>query len=160
MRNEVSGLACRRDGKSVELELTLEPNESVLLVFQPTKRALPLRGATGKAIVPVVVDSSAPVEKDPVIPAKPGPVTRGPVASNNFHGRCELSSLPVRAVLELDEIAPEAAARVTVNGVYAGGFLGKPFRLDVTKHLKVGVNRIDITPFAPKSARLVCESAQ
>jgi hypothetical protein len=103
------------------------------------------------------VDASVPVEKDPVIPEKAGPITRSPVPSNNFHGRCELASMPVRAFLEVDELTPEAAARVTVNGQYAGGFIGKPLRLDVTKLLKTGSNRIDITPFAPKSARLSCQ---
>ena len=60
-----------------------------------------------------------------------------------------------RVYLELDELAPEAAASVTVNGKYAGGFIGKPFRLDVTKHLKTGPNTIRIVPFSPKSAKLV-----
>ncbi len=158
MRNEITSIAYRRTGKSVELDLTLEANESVLLVFQPQtcECDLPEYDAMGKKVVPVVVDASVPVEKDPEIPVKPGMVTRSPVPSNNFHGRCELASLPSRAILELDELTPEAAARVTVNGQYAGGFIGKPFRLDVTKHLKPGVNRIDITPFAPKTARLTC----
>ncbi len=33
----------RETGRQVELSLTMEPNESVLLVFQPNQRALPLR---------------------------------------------------------------------------------------------------------------------
>ena len=156
MRNEITAVIYHRTGKSVEMELTLEPSESVLLVFQPKSRSLPVRGTVGKTVIPVTVDASIPVEKDPEIPTKPGSVTRSPVASNNFHGRCELTTIPERAVLELDDLAPEAAARVTINGQYAGGFIGKPFRLDVTKHLKPGVNHIDITPFAPKTARLIC----
>lgn len=32
---------------------------------------------------------------------------------------------------------------------------GRPFRLDVTKSLKNGVNTVKIEPFAPKSVRLV-----
>jgi hypothetical protein len=55
----------------------------------------------------------------------------------------------------MDEIAPEEAARVTVNGSDAGGFIGRPFRLDVTRHLKHGVNAVKIEPFAPKSVRLI-----
>jgi hypothetical protein len=48
---------------------------------------------------------------------------------------------------------------VTVNDQYAGGFIGKPFRLDVTKYLKLGAKQIAIEPFAPKSARLaVCQN--
>ena len=49
----------------------------------------------------------------------------------------------------------ESAAHVTVNGRYAGGFIGRPFRLDVTEYLKTGANRISIVPFAPVSAKLV-----
>jgi len=160
MRNEITAVVHRRTGNSVEIGLTLEPNESVLLVFQPKRRDLPVRGTTGKTVVSVVVDSSVPVEKDPEITVRPGPVTRAPVPSNNFHGRCEISSVPTRAYLELDDLVPEAAARVTVNGQYAGGFIGKPFRLDVTRHLRPGTNRVDIAPFAPKRARLVCEPAR
>ncbi len=55
----------------------------------------------------------------------------------------------------MDELTPEAAASVTVNGAFAGGFIGKPLRLDVTRFLKPGSNTIRMEPFAPKSARLV-----
>jgi hypothetical protein len=41
-----------------------------------------------------------------------------------------------------------------VNGVPAGGFIGWPFRLDVTRHLKHGVNEVRIAPFAPGTARM------
>jgi hypothetical protein len=54
----------------------------------------------------------------------------------------------------LDDLTPEAAARVTVNDRFAGSFIGRPLRLDVTPHLKAGVNAIRIDPFAPTSARL------
>ncbi len=58
-------------------------------------------------------------------------------------------------MLELDDLSPEAAARVTVNGQYAGGFIGRPFRLDVTRLLRTGPNTIRIEPFAPRTAQLV-----
>jgi hypothetical protein len=60
----------------------------------------------------------------------------------------------------MDDLTPEEATRVTVNGQYAGGFIGKPFRLDVTKSLKNGVNTVKIEPFAPKSVRLVVREKQ
>jgi len=60
-----------------------------------------------------------------------------------------------RVYVELDELAPEAAASISINGKYAGGFIGKPFRLEVTQHLKPGTNSIKIAPFAPKTARLL-----
>ena len=44
MRNEISALPCRREGDVAEISLTLEPSESVLLVFNADKRDLPLRG--------------------------------------------------------------------------------------------------------------------
>jgi hypothetical protein len=55
----------------------------------------------------------------------------------------------------MDELTPEEAASVTVNGKYAGGFIGKPFILDVTDYVKQGSNKIRIAPFAPERARLV-----
>ncbi|MEI6676601.1 MAG: hypothetical protein WCO57_15635, partial [Verrucomicrobiota bacterium] len=57
-------------------------------------------------------------------------------------------------ILTMDELAPEGAARVTVNGQAAGGFIGKPYRLKLTAFLKPGTNAIRIEPFAPKQARL------
>jgi hypothetical protein len=43
MRNEIAAVPFERQGEAVELELTLEPNESVLLVFQEQARPLPVR---------------------------------------------------------------------------------------------------------------------
>jgi hypothetical protein len=91
-------------------------------------------------------------------PRHAGPLTASPVKSDPFVGRCEiprdLDLRRSRVYLEMDELTPEAAARVTVNGVYAGGFIGKPFRLEVTNHLKPGTNNVIIEPFAPKGIRL------
>lgn len=91
-------------------------------------------------------------------PRHAGPLTVSPVKSDPFVGGCELpGDLDLRrsrVFLELDELTPEAAARVTVNGQYAGGFIGKPFRLEVTKHLKPGTNDFIVEPFAPKGIRL------
>ena len=87
-----------------------------------------------------------------------GQVTLSPVKADPFFGHCEISKASLkksRIYLEVGALAPELAARVTVNGKDAGGFIGKPFRLDVTRLLKTGANSITITPFAPKSARLV-----
>lgn len=43
MRNEITCVPFERKGDAVELELTLEANESVLIVFQEQARALPAR---------------------------------------------------------------------------------------------------------------------
>ncbi len=86
-------------------------------------------------------------------------VTLSPVKADPFEGRCDLPAgidlTSSRVYLEVDEIIPEAAATITVNGAHAGGFIGKPLRLDVTTHLKAGANTVRIDPFAPKNARLV-----
>jgi hypothetical protein len=85
-------------------------------------------------------------------------LTLSPVKADPFTGACEIPAsvdlAKSRIYLELDALAPEAAARVTVNGAYAGGFIDKPLRLDVTRHVKAGKNTIVIEPFAPKSAQL------
>ena len=88
-----------------------------------------------------------------------GGMTRSPVAAADpFVGRCELPAdldlAKSRLFLVMDALAPEEAARVTVNGTYAGGIIGKPLRLEVTPLLKRGENTIRIEPFAPKTAYL------
>ena len=88
-----------------------------------------------------------------------GALTLSPVTADPFFGHCDLPAATdltrSHIYLELDELTPETAARVTVNDAYAGGFLVKPLRLEVTKLLKPGSNTLRIEPFAPKSARLV-----
>ena len=59
-----------------------------------------------------------------------------------------------RIFLEMDELTPEVAARVTINDHDAGGLINKPLRLEVTSLLHTGNNTIRIEPFAPQSARL------
>lgn len=87
-----------------------------------------------------------------------GPLTVSPVTSDPYAGIFEIPSdldlKKSRVCVEMDGLLPEAAARVTVNGSYAGGFIGKPFRLEVTDHLKPGKNSVIIEPFAPKGIRL------
>jgi len=87
-----------------------------------------------------------------------GRFTLSPVEADPFVGHCQLPDdvdlTKVRVYLEMDELAPERAARVTVNGVDAGGFISAPLRLDVTRHLNPGRNTIRIEPFAPPIARL------
>lgn len=88
-----------------------------------------------------------------------GQITLSPVTADPFFGHCELPAdidlAGSRFDLEFDEVAPEAAARITVNGAYAGGVISAPMRLDVTARVKRGRNAFVIEPFAPKSARLV-----
>ena len=163
MRNEVSVPAFRRiDANSVEIDLTLEPSESVLLVFQEKKRPLPAHlAADAKCIrepIPLV-RVSVPAEPATAQSAPGGKLTRSPIAAADpFVGQCELHAdldlAQSRLFLVMDALAPEEAARVTVNGAYAGGIIGKPLRLEVTPLLKHGANTIRIEPFAPKTAHL------
>ena len=163
MRNEITAIPYRRLGAdAVEVDLTLEPSESVLLVFAAAKRQLPPRDATAKsAIEPLVVtrDAVAAVPA-PVPQALNGrPFAKSPVTADVFVGHCDIPNTVDLAksdvILTMDELAPEAAARVTVNGQAAGGFIGKPYRLTITTLLKPGTNTLRIEPFAPKQARLI-----
>ena len=85
-------------------------------------------------------------------------LTLSPVKADPFLGQCDLASADLNrssVYLELGSLAPEAAARVAVNGKNAGGFIGKPARLEISKHLKPGDNTFRIEPFAPESVRLL-----
>lgn len=89
-------------------------------------------------------------------------ITLSPAKADPFAGRFEVSSkvdvASSRVYLEADAIQPEEAARVQINGKDAGGFIGKPLRLDVTRYLKPGSNTVQIDPFAPKNARIAVYS--
>jgi len=73
-----------------------------------------------------------------------------------FVGRCTVGSKVdlkrSRVYLEMDGV--REGASVKVNGIFAGGVIGKPFRLEVSKLLRHGANTIEIEPYAPTSVRL------
>ena len=80
MRNEITTVAYTRTGKQIELTMTLEPSESLLLVFQPDKRPLPARlepGHTAAAApIPIVRDPTPPEPEpapDPALTATQAP---------------------------------------------------------------------------------------
>ncbi len=166
MRNEITRIPFVMHGAIKEFSLTLEPLESVLLVFQETGRPLPYRfgtdGARPGQRLTVVRDLAASQAVAASGPAPGGASGKGltlsPVKADPFEGHvqipgdCDLGRS--RAVLELDNLAPEAAARVTVNGRYAGGFIGRPFRLDMTRLLRTGSNTIRIEPLRRQPLRL------
>jgi hypothetical protein len=82
-----------------------------------------------------------------------------PAKADPFSGHVDLPKdvdiARSRIYLEVADLSPEAAAAVTVNTHEAGGFIGKPLRLEVTREVQHGRNDILIEPFAPKAARLV-----
>ncbi|MBP5510792.1 MAG: hypothetical protein J6Z49_07745 [Kiritimatiellae bacterium] len=60
-----------------------------------------------------------------------------------------------RVYLVCDDVDGEKSAAVTVNGAYAGGFIGVPYRLDITKSVKSGANTLETKPFRLKNPRIV-----
>ena len=87
-----------------------------------------------------------------------GHLTLSLVKADPFFGHCDLTDVDLknaRAYLELGPLTPETAARISVNGDDAGGLIGKPARLEISRHLKPGGNTIRIEPFAPSSVNLV-----
>jgi len=170
MRNEITAVKhTRLSNDLVELSLTLEPYESVLLVFNSQARELPMRldpDTKPELEIPVEIDPSVkesrmPALKPPKIFSLSNPrpmLTVSPVKANPFNGKVylpeEIDLEKTRVYLVCEDISPEAAARITLNGMYAGGFIEKPLRLEVSGFLRPGMNTIRIEPFAPKSVKL------
>ena len=125
---------CVAGGKHITLKAT-DPETIALSVTATDEERAALRKGSGRHF------NASPVTANPMIAACTIPAN--------------LDLTKERVYLEADDITPEAAASVTVNGQFAGGFIGKPLRLDVTGFLKPGANAIRLDPFAPKSARLV-----
>jgi hypothetical protein len=87
-----------------------------------------------------------------------GQITLAPAKADPFvgHARIDPDWLRpgARVFLVVEDLKPEEAARVTVNGADAGGFIGRPLRLDITRLVKAGVNTLRLDPFSPSAARL------
>jgi hypothetical protein len=163
MRNEITAIPFRQSGDpQVEFSLSLEPLETALLVFQPTKTARPMRIEAGMktAHEPIVMARDPNPPAKPLVPKPKGrPVTLSPVkAADPFRGRvtipAEVDLAHCRVFLEMEAL-PDDSAAVKINGVAAGGVIGKPSRLDITRRVKAGENAIEIEPLAPKAARIV-----
>lgn len=87
-----------------------------------------------------------------------GGLTLSPVQADPYLGHVDIPAEALaqgaRIYLMVEKLGPEEAARVTVNGQDAGGFIGRPLRLDVTRLLRTGRNTVRLDPFAPSEARL------
>ncbi len=57
-----------------------------------------------------------------------------------------------RVCIEMEGL--HEGARLTVNGAYAGGVIGAPCRVELTRHLKPGENVLFIEPYAPEKVRV------
>lgn len=83
-------------------------------------------------------------------------LTLSPVKADPFAGRFDVPAGKIAsATLEVDGLAPEEAARVTINGKYAGGLIGRPLRLEIGQFVKPGANTLLIEPFAPKKVEVL-----
>ncbi|MBQ9430760.1 MAG: hypothetical protein IJU44_04325 [Kiritimatiellae bacterium] len=60
-----------------------------------------------------------------------------------------------RVYFVCDGTEGESSAAVTVNGVYAGGFIGAPYRLDITKFAKSGANTLEAKPFRLTNPKII-----
>jgi hypothetical protein len=163
MHNTITSLPFQRiDENTVEMPLTLEPLETVLLVFQAEKIARPPRiEPDTKPIrepIAIVRDPNPPIA--PLAPDSKGrPVTLSPVkAADPFCGRvtipADVDLSHCRVFLEMEDL-PDNSAAVKVNGQPAGGVIGRPTRLDISPLVKPGENSVLIEPLAPKSAKIV-----
>lgn len=160
MRGEITSVPYRRVSDSVTLDLTLGGGESVLLVFNPHRRALPprLEPGCGAPLVELAVHRVPLPPSDPVIPPLPdgGASLRGaqwiwhaadpvepPPCARAFLGRVELPEPPAEAHLA---IAADNEYRLTVNGVLvgSGGAWERPDTYNVTRLLRRGPNAIAI----------------
>jgi len=54
-----------------------------------------------------------------------------------------------------DDVGGERSAAVTVNGTYAGGFIGAPYRIDITRAVKPGANTLEAKPFRLVNPKIV-----
>ena len=60
-----------------------------------------------------------------------------------------------RVYFACDGTEGENSAAVAVNGAYAGGFIGAPYRLDITRAVKAGANVLEAKPFRLKNPRIM-----
>jgi len=178
LRNEISRLPYQRLAPDlVEITLDLAPYQSIVIVFAPEKRDLPaLLGLDAKPVRAISITRvKATARPAPGSPGdimsqafwrerlwleRRGQVTFAPreIVANPFDGTvaipADLDLGSFRAYIVCDDIQPEPAARVTVNGEYAGGFIERPLRLDITRSLKPGANTIRLDPFMPTNPRV------
>jgi len=161
MRNEITTPRSHRLAPdTVAIDLSLAPLESVLLVFGAGSNKPPARLESDTpltATIPITRVASPEVAVPTPVAGKQ-PFTASPVKAAPYDGVCELPATldltKQRVYLEAVALAPEAAARVTVNGRAAGGFIGEPLRLDISRFLKSGSNTLRLEPFAPSALHL------
>ena len=85
-------------------------------------------------------------------------VTRSPF-NESVATTCAFTLPPLkpdeRVYFVCDGTEGESSAAVTVNGAFAGGFIGAPYRLDITRSVKTGTNTLEAKPFRLQNPRIV-----
>lgn len=153
MRNEITAIDYKRiDSETVEFDLKLESYESALIVFGP--EGIPV------TLAQEITAFTKPLD-NPIIlrdNRRPGSAIDRPEGvfgsfRKTFRIPGDVNLRDCRVYLEMDGLALSAAA-VKVNGRHAGGMIAKPYRLQITRHLKPGTNTIEVAPTTPAVAKL------
>ena len=118
MRNEITSVPFVRTGRTVDLTLTLEPLESVLLVFQAQTRELPARREVNQG----VASRSVPVVHDPAASAAESARWHKPPGSTSQTG-LTLSPVQARSVCGTRR-DPPGSGPVAIAGHARAGRVG------------------------------------
>ncbi len=151
MRGEFNSLPWRQEKAGVVIKVTLEPVESVLIRFGGNNN-LPLRlTPSSQALATQAIEVATSVT--PLVYQTPEKGQKSPCPGVAFQGEVNISADSLKSgqraylVCQMSADAGEDAAAVRVNGEYAGGFIGKPYHLEISTRLKAGSNTVIIEPF-------------
>ena len=145
--------------KDGSVALTLEPSQALFLVWPKKQTAglLPcVERLVGAALDVTVKETVMPV----TVPdrGEKAKVTKSPF-SESVETALSFDAPEIRSgqrvYLVCDDVEGEHSAEIRVNGVFAGGFIGAPCRLDVTKSVKPGANTLTLRPFRVKNPRVM-----
>ena len=134
------------------VKFSLEPSEAAFIVYEASNAALPPRNENPQGCQMLVS------VKETVAPVSQAGITRSPY-TNSVSTACSFTvkapESGERIYFVCDGTEGENSAAVTVNGEFAGGFIGAPFRLDITRHVKSGSNMLEAKPFRIRNPRIV-----
>jgi hypothetical protein len=158
MRGGIESVAWRQESRGVSCQLSLAPLESVLLRFGGADSRPPRLTAVSAAaaVIPVTADPAA----KPIVYPVPEHGQKSPCAGTAWQGVLRMPADALapgrRAVLvcEMPADVAEDAAAVRINGRHAGGFIGAPYRVELTGQLKAGDNTVVVEPFPVTAVRL------
>ena len=158
MRNEITSVPWRQEAGGVAFDVTLEPIESVLVRFGGKSERPPRIDASmqRKGVFDVTPDAVAA----PVVYPVPEQGQKSPCKGVAFQGEVTLAEGAIKPgqrayiVCEMGEGATEDAAAIRVNNAYAGGFIGKPYHVEITRALTPGRNTVRVEPFPVEKVRV------